>query len=68
MDEGEFASLSDAALNVAATYADLCEDIAGGTSITTGFAHAVRLAQFVEDATASSRSGLRTTAGDWPVA
>ncbi len=66
VDEGELASLPDAVLNVAATYADLRDDIAAGTAGVVGFAHAVRLARLVEDATASSQAGLRTKPGDWP--
>lgn len=66
VDEGALASLSDAALNVAATYADLRDDIASGTSSAVGFPHAVRLAQFIEDATVSSQTGVRKKDGDWP--
>ncbi|NEU13788.1 hypothetical protein G3T14_16860, partial [Methylobacterium sp. BTF04] len=68
VDEGDLASLPDAALNVAATYADLRDDIAGGTSNAPGFTHAVRLAGLIEDAMTSSRNGLRKTLGDWPAA
>ncbi len=66
VDEGELASLPDTALNVAATYAALRDDIASGTMTAIGFPHAVRLARFIEDATTSSQTGLRKTAGDWP--
>ena len=68
MNEGELAALPDEALNVAATYATLRDDIAGGTSSAAGFAHAVRLAQLIEDATRSSDTALRKTPGDWPTA
>jgi predicted dehydrogenase len=68
VDEGELSSLSDAALNVAATYANLRDDIARGTSIATNFSHAVRLAQFMDDAISSSKTGVRKKLGDWPSA
>ena len=68
VDEGGLASLSDAALNVAATYACLREDIVRGTSTVAGFSHAVRLAQFMEDAVVSSDDGKRRTRGHWPSA
>ncbi len=68
VDEGELASLSDAALNVAATYACLRDDIVRGTSTVVGFGHAVRVAQFMEDAVSSSDAGERRTRGDWPTA
>ncbi len=68
VDEGDMACLPDAALNVAATYAVLRDDIAEGTSTAVGFPHAVRLAQFIEDAVTSSRTGRRGTLGDWPSA
>lgn len=68
VDEGELASLSDAALNVAATYAGLRNDIARGTREVTGFSHAVRLARLIDDLTISSRTGRRSSLGDWPVA
>ena len=60
--------MSDAALNVAATYANLRDDIARGTSIATDFSHAVRLAQFMDDAIISSEAGVRRKLGDWPLA
>lgn len=60
--------MPDAALNVAATYADLRDDIAGGTETAVGFPHAVRLAQLIEDVMIASRTGLRQAIGDWPSA
>lgn len=66
VDEGELASLSDAGLNVGATYADLRDDIVGGTAVAAKFAHAVRLAQFIEDAVDASQTGTRKVLGDWP--
>lgn len=68
VDEGELAALPDAALNVAATYAALRDDIALGTSVSTGFPHAVRLAQLIDDAVLSAETGLRRSSGDWPSA
>ncbi len=67
-DEGELAALPDTALNVAATYAKLRDDIAADTTTATNFPHAVRLAQLIDDAVASSEHGLRKTSGDWPSA
>ena len=66
--EGELSSLSDAAVNVAATYANLRDDIAKGTSIATDFSHAVHLAQFMDDVVSSSQTSVRKKLGDWPSA
>ena len=68
VDEGELVSLSDAALNVAATYAAFRDDIVRVTSTVAGFPHAARLAQFIEDAVSSSDAGERRESGDWPSA
>ncbi len=68
VDEGELAELPDAALNVAATYARLRDDIARGTWAVVGFPHAVRLAQLIQDVSASSQGGTRQMLGDWPLA
>ncbi len=68
VDEGELAPLPDAALNVGATYAQLRDDIAAGTSTAAGFPHAVRLARLVEDAAESARTGQRRAARNWPAA
>ena len=68
VDEGEVARLPDSAVNVAAIYAALRDDIAHGTSTVTGFPHAVRLARMIEDTTQSSNTGTRRPANDWPVA
>ena len=64
VDEGELASMSDAALNVAATYARFRDDIVRQTSTVVGFGHAVRMAQFMEDAVASSDAGERRKHGE----
>ncbi len=66
VDEGELAAMPDAAANVAGVYAALRDDIAGGTSTAAGFDHAVRLTRLVADLLASSRTGSRRTAADWP--
>ena len=68
VDEGELVSLSDAALNVAATYAAFRDDIVRGTFTVAGFPHAARLAQFIEDAVSSSDAGERKENGKWPSA
>jgi predicted dehydrogenase len=67
VDEGELAPLQDAAVNVAATYAQLRDDIAEGTWVVTGFSHGARLAQLIRDASSSSETGSRKTRGDWPL-
>lgn len=66
VDEGELGTMPDAAANVAGVYAALRDDIAGGTSNAAGFGHAVRLTRLVADLLASSRTGSRTPAADWP--
>ncbi len=66
VDEGELAGLPDTAFNVAGIYAALRDDIANGTSIVPDFDHAVRLSQLVGDMLASSRSGMRKLAENWP--
>ncbi len=68
VDEGEVGPMPDTAVNVAAIYAALRDDIASGSPTVTGFGHAVRLARMIEDAAESSRTGIRKQAGDWPVA
>lgn len=49
--------LPEAAINVAAIYAMLRDDILNGTSTAPGFAHAVRLAQWIEALQRSSDEG-----------
>ena len=66
VDEGELATLPDAALNVGATYDRLRADIAAGSAAAPGFGHAVRLARRVEDIGQSALTGHRRTARDWP--
>lgn len=59
VDEGELATMPDAAANVAGVYAALRDDISGGTARVSGFDHAVRLSRLVEDAFLSSAEGRR---------
>ena len=66
VDDGELASLSDAAVNVAGVYAALRDDIRGGTSRAAGFDHAARLTRLIEDVLASSKLGRRMDASAWP--
>ncbi len=66
VDEGELAALPDAAANVAGVYAALRDDIAGGTSDAAGFDHAAKLTRLVADVLASSSTGRRRPAANWP--
>ena len=66
VDEGELASLPDAAANVAGVYASLRDDILHGTRTTPDFHHAVRLARLVDAVLSSAATGVRQTIGDWP--
>ncbi len=58
--------MAEGAVNVAAVYASLRDDIAQGTRTVTGFPHAVRLARLIDAAMNSSRDGKRMPATDWP--
>ncbi len=66
VDDGELASLSDAAANVAGVYAALRDDLRGETSHAAGFDHAARLTRLIEDVLESSKLGRRVHAGAWP--
>ena len=66
VDEGESAGMPEGAANVAAVYAALRDDIAHGTTTVTDFHHAVRMARLIADAAASSETGTRRQAADWP--
>ena len=66
VDEGELASLPDAAANVAGLYAALRDAIRGGTFNAAGFDHAARLTRLVEDVLESSKTGRRVNAAAWP--
>ena len=66
VDEGELASVPDAAVGVGAVYAALRDDIAGERTTVPNFSHAVRLTRLVEDMLASSADDRRRQGGDWP--
>ena len=66
LDEGEAVDLPDTAANVAGLYAALRDDIRNGTAIAPDFEHATRLSRLLEDLMASSQSGVRRQATDWP--
>ena len=66
VDEGELATLPDAAVNVASVYAALRDDIASGSFTVTGFDHAVKLTRLVTDLLISSQTGVRAQAAGWP--
>ena len=65
-DEQQFVGLPGTAVNVAGVYAMLRDDFLAGKGAVTGFDHAVRLTQLIEDAFASSETGIRREAGNWP--
>lgn len=58
--------LPEGAVNVAAIYATLRDDIAQGTRTVTGFQHAVKLARLIEAVVASAQQGTRVPAAGWP--
>ena len=66
VDEGELSGLSDTAASVAGVYAALRDDIFNGTFTVPDFGHAVRLTRLVEDMQASSGTGTRRSARNWP--
>lgn len=68
VDDTALGALPDAALNVAGVYAALRDDIAHGTTTVPGFEHAVRLTRLLADVQASSDTGLRRAAANWPAA
>lgn len=67
IDEGPFAPLSDAAINVAGVYAALRDDIVCGTANAADFAHAVRLTRLIEDVLAAAQIDTGSNGSDWPV-
>jgi predicted dehydrogenase len=67
VDDGELASMPDSAASVAGIYAALRKDISSGTGTAPDFRHAVRLSQLIDDVMASSQTGTRKEAADWPV-
>lgn len=66
VNEGPFAELSDAAINVAGVYAALRDDIRRGTSNVTDFGHAVKLTRLIEDVFTAPRADVRSTGDTWP--
>jgi len=65
-DDDETDALPDSAANVADTYAAFRDDIVNGTHAVPDFAHAVRLSRLIDAVLASSSSGSRAIAKDWP--
>ena len=66
VDEGELATMPDAAANVAGVYAALRDDILNATQTAPDLEHAVRLTRLVDDTLAASGSGTRKNASGWP--
>ena len=66
LDEGEAATMPDAAANVAGLYAMLRDDIRNGTTSAPDFHHAVKLSRFVDAVLTSSKRGIRQQNGGWP--
>ena len=64
--DGETGALPDSASNVADTYAIFRDDIVNNTRTVPDFEHAVRLSRLIDAVLASSSSGSRLTAQDWP--
>ena len=65
-EEGEEASMPDAAVNVAGIYAMLRDDIRNGTALSPGFNHAVQLNRLVDAVLTSSRLGGQQRNDGWP--
>ncbi len=59
LEEGEVRSMPEPAANVARVYAMQRDDIANGTHLAPDFAHAVRLARFLDAVHTSSDAGMR---------
>jgi predicted dehydrogenase len=66
VDEAETRGLPETAINVAAMYAALRDDILTGSSTAPDFRHAVRLTRLIDDVLRSARTGTRAPADDWP--
>jgi predicted dehydrogenase len=65
--DGETAGLPAPVVNVARVYAALRNDIAGGTSTTPDFGHAVRLSHLIDDIRTAATTGQTITpTADWP--
>lgn len=65
VDEGELAIMPDAAANVAGVYAELRDDIIGGTATVHGFDHAASLTRTIEAVLRSSNEGHSIFAEGW---
>ena len=66
VDEGELAGFDDPAVNVAAIYANLRDDVRNGVYTVPDFDHATGLSRLIGDMAASSRDGTRKPARHWP--
>ena len=67
VDEGELASLPEAAANVGAMYAALRDDIADDRRSVPDFNDAVKLTRLLSDIDRSAHLGQRAQHADWPV-
>ncbi|MCJ2038984.1 Gfo/Idh/MocA family oxidoreductase [Methylobacterium sp. J-059] len=66
INEGPFAALSDAAVNVAGVYAALRDDIRHDTSTVTDFEYAVRLTRLIEDVLTTPQASRLQADEAWP--
>jgi len=66
LEEGETASVSDPALNVAILYAAFRDDITSGNRTVPDFNHAVRLSRLIADVNRASETGTRNECDGWP--
>lgn len=66
IEEGELASLPEAAANVGAMYAALRDDIADDRRSVPDFDHAVKLTRILNDIDRSAHLGQRARRTDWP--
>ncbi len=60
-------TLPAAAVNVAAMYCRLAQDISSGEHTTPDFDHAVRLTHLIDDVMQSANTGHRLTQRHWPI-
>jgi predicted dehydrogenase len=66
VEEGELASLPEAAANVGAMYAALRDDIADDRRSVPSFDHAVKLTRLLSDVDQSANRGQRARCAHWP--
>jgi hypothetical protein len=59
-------TLPAAAVNVAAMYCALAQDVSAGEHATPDFDHAVRLTHLMDDVVQSADNGHRITRQGWP--